>query len=211
MTDLQELIERHKPLRERVFDLIKDETTFTIKDVQRLFPNEADKPLYRVLKELETQKRIRFLTYQNRSKLYTAVGSSELPMMVGSDNSTWPCSVFLKGAADFYNEEGFWTRLERANKIPVTVAKLFLVATLEGKELKDGWINLQQTLINQRADLQLVVGYLDSILKHPSMDGDIEKFKAVFNGEDAAIPKPEEITKFRSWFTQIWKGKFNRD
>src|SRR5687767_8839988 len=96
MSQLQELMERHKPLRERVFDLIKDETTFTLKDVKRLFPNEVEKALYRVVKELEVQKRIRFLAYQDRSKLYTAIGNSELPMLVGVDGASFPCSEVLK-------------------------------------------------------------------------------------------------------------------
>lgn len=204
MTDeptLAELEHRYLPLKERVFGLVSDQTTFTVKDVKKLFPDKNDKAIYRVIKELENEKRIRYLAWDNGGKVYTCVGVSNLPTLIGADGSTFPCSEIIKNIDAFYDSNGIWSRLHSLNGLPVAIAKLFVIAEFEDrKQLKEGWIATQQELLAIKAQAQSVVGYCDSILKHPSMNGDLEKFKAVFAGDDEHVPDPPTITRFKVWY-----------
>lgn len=206
--ELAELVEKYKPLRERVFDLIKDQPTFSVKTAHALFPDETEKSIYRVFKELEREKRIRFLTFVNRAKIYTALGQSELPMLQGFDNATFPCSQVLKNIESFYSPNGMWNRLEEINRIPITISLLFIAAQNDDhKAMKESWIKLHGDLVTQRQTLRVVAGYIESILKHPSMNGDLDRFKTVFNGDDEHIPSPEQMTAFKVWYRKYLEGK----
>lgn len=202
MTEL-DLPPLFKNLEERVFDYVSDKSHFTVKEVQVAFPNDNERMVYRAINRLENERRVRFLQWHNRAKLFTAVGTSRLPAIMGADGRAVIISDLMRSIEQLINEDGHWTPLDALEDLLPNICSLLVIAHFDDpKALKDSYWAINKKLIDQRAQLTTMVGYIDSIIKHPVMKGDVDYFKEIFTSNDPALPDMKEVNKFKVWLNK---------
>lgn len=200
------------PLEDRIFTLFKATPLFSFKDVRKVFSEEeaSDKTIYRALKKLETSGRIRHIHWHQKMKVFSAIGQSELPYITLKDGKTTPISLFIKSISSLYTENRDWKFLitNKMDQLPIILSWAFVIAQLEDDELTQNYKELLNRLTDAKEALTVMLGYIESLLKHPAMSGNPKYFKAVFNSNsDPAMPTPTEITEFRRWFSNQFQEK----
>jgi hypothetical protein len=198
------------PLEDRIFAAVAELPQFSKKEVSHYFPNESDRVIYRAIQNMEQQKRIRFTGYASRNKVYTAVGQSRLPSLRSPDGKYVPVSYMLTSAPSNYDAARNWTALEELNRLPIVINRLFFIADIaDDKEAKQAYFRLIQQLMELRSRLTTMVGYIDSIVKHPTMAGDINYFREVYRSKDAALPTQEQMNEYKLWFSRNFGQRNN--
>lgn len=193
------------PLEDRVFELVSEMPFFTFKHLRPLFPDDSDKTLYRVLNKLEESNRIRFLHYQSKQKVYTAAGVSKLPILRSITGKQVDLNEFFKSIDMMYDEDGNFRNLHKMNDLPIQFCRLFLFAELDKSDWKRNWTEFMNTMVAYREQLQVFIGYIDSVTKHPGVKGDYDYFMKTFGGDEA--PNPQQLTDFKVWYTRKFINK----
>jgi hypothetical protein len=199
-------------LDERIANTMPETQPFSMKELTAFFPNEDYWPLYRALSRLEKSRQIRYHKTVSKRKYYTLQAVNTLPHIINNaDGKAHPLSVFVEQHEAFLDgERKIWKTLDeaRVNRIPVLFAHLFVIANSEeyanDKELKKQWDLIRHELIEARRVLRQSEEWIDSVIEHPSMTGDVTTFREVFAGKDA--PKLEAIQKFNRWIAKFWIG-----
>lgn len=192
------------PLEDRIFDNISELTFFTFKHLRPLFPDVNEKSLYRALNKLEASGRIRFLHYQAKQKVYSAAGTSKLPILTsvaGDKVSLRDMFVNIQNAYDGPH----WRNLQKLNDLPIDISRLFIIADLELSDQKKEWAALQLRLQEYHDLLMAFIGYIDAVRMHPAMKGDWDYFNKIFGGKEA--PTPQQKTDFKVWFSRTFGGQ----
>lgn len=194
-----------EPLEDRIFNMVGDLPTFNFKVIRKLFPEEGDRAIYRALNKLEESGRIKMLFWANRMKHYSTMGTSKLPIIQGADGKILSIGQLFPHTSELYEGQQ-WKRLKEANTLPLVLNYLFVnAAELEGKELKDSYIDAIHNLQKMRENLTLVINWIDAVLKHPTMRGNVEQFKLVFTSKEA--PTPQQMTDFKVWLSRNFAAK----
>lgn len=189
------------PLEERIYAFFSDELAFTAEDVQKTFPDESMRKIYRALNNLEKTNRIRFSNWFEKKKVYTVgADQSNLPMLRNNRGESINLGIITRNIESMYDSDGRLKSLEEVNKIYVIMAQLFTIAQGEDAgQMKRDFLLTHEVLIKQREFLLRQVSNIDAVIKHPACQGDMEMFKRTFSGDDPAMPTPEELLKFRRW------------
>lgn len=197
------------PLEDRMFTLLKEKPLFTFVDARSLFdPDDvSDKTLYRAFNKLEKSKKIRHVHFANRKKVYTAIGLSQLPTIKLPNGEYEPISRYIKGISKVYSDDKKWGALTEINELPIQAAKLFIIAQMEeGPDQKREYTKAIQHFISLKAQLTNLLGFVESITRHPSMAGDVNYFRRLFTGNDEAVPSKEEIIEFKKWLSRYMRN-----
>lgn len=193
------------PLHEKLYNAMPEDLPWSMVEIQANFPTETYWPLYRALNRLEKDRRVRFHKLINKKKYYNKRKQNDLPHIFTSVGEAFPLSVFVNQRT--VNDKGVWLSLDarKANKIPLLFGQLFVIAAkLQGPEQKKDWSLIREELLNARGALTTTVAWIDSVVDHPAMSGDMEKFNAVFGGKDA--PSVDELNEFIRWSVKV-KGE----
>lgn len=191
-------------LADRVFNAMPDELPWSMVEIQKAFPTETYWPLYRALNSLERERRIRFYKIITKKKYYNKAKVNDLPHITTSVGQQYPISTFVTQRV--IDERGVWLQLDskKVNRVPLLFAQLFVAASkLSGVEQRKEWSMIREELTEARAALVTAVSWIDSVIDHPSMSGDMEKFAAVFGGKDA--PSNDELNAYLRWANALVK------
>lgn len=196
------------PLEDKIFTHFNEEPYFTYAQVEERFPDEHPRALYRAINKLEETQRIRFIRYLGKRKAYTTAGVSQLPMLKNKEGETYPLSKPLKYMAELHDEGGRLKELDEINDMFIVMMQLFTIAQIDdAKDRQRQSIQAYKRLLDMRQWLLRWAANIDSVIKHPAMQGEPEIFKRVFNStKDKEVPSAEELLEFRRWLAQV-KGK----
>jgi hypothetical protein len=197
-----EELQRIKPLEERILGMVQDTIVWNFKTVQKLFPGENEKSIYRALKRLENGGRIRFAGWSGRTKQYTTYDVSNLPVFRTATGREIHLKEWPKTIAAVYNEHGVWRNLEAFNEFPILLSQIFVTATLEDKELLENYREIVSRLGEMRNTVQVLLNWLNTLLDHHIMSGDPVALKNIVAKEQLTI---EELNEFKRWYTQFVK------
>jgi hypothetical protein len=111
-------------------------------------------------------------------------------------------SVVFREIASFY-VNGQYRRLPELNDLFINFCRLFVIAQMPDiKEKRRAFILLHRDIMKQQALLRTMLSYTDTVLKHPTMRGDIEYFSEIFGGSEA--PKDQEMAEFKLWYSRTF-------
>lgn len=199
-------LEPPQGLDDRLYNLLKSKPLWSFHDAREVIPAEqaTDITIYKAISRLEAQRRIRYMATTNRRKYYTHRGVSNLPVFRTRDGK----DLTLKNLMLAIQEKGFyvgdyWGGSDRIKDLPIVLVNLFLVAQKEDRELTYHWASVVKELRDIQTELTTMLEYIETILKHPTMSGDLKHFKKVYtNNEDPDAPTMEELNEFKRWLTK---------
>lgn len=197
--------EMPESLADKLFNAMPDELPWSMVEIQKAFPTETYWPLYRALNSLERERRIRFYKIIAKKKYYNKAKINDLPHITTTIGQQHPISVFVTQRA--VDERGVWKQLDqkKVNRVPLLFAQLFVAANkLTGNEQRQEWSLIREELTEARAALVTAISWIDSVIDHPAMSGDMEKFAAVFGGKDA--PSNDELNAYLRWANALVKS-----
>lgn len=184
------------PLEEKIHVFFKDEVAFTVADIERKFPEENRRSIYRAVVKLAETNRIRYLRYVDRKKVYTAIGQSNLPMIKTNQGKIVPVAALINAMPDLYDANGRFKQTE-LDDVFVVMCQLFVIAQ---DPTRADFMAAHKRLLEIREFFLRMVDNVDAVLRHPAMSGDLELFKRTFNsGNDPAIPDAKALMEFRRW------------
>lgn len=200
---MSDILERAQPLEDRVFAAIKDKKFFTSSDVIEFFGGrENTQSLYRAIKKLVADGRIKYEGYVDRKKVYTSRGDSALPYFKTVQGEALPLTYMLTGLTQgAYNEDYTWPRLKELNKLMPLLSRLFVIAQFDDPKNKQVAFNNTIKELNEiRKTLTWMISLINDVYKHPAMKGDMAYFTRTFNGKDDAMPTIQQINDFKVWY-----------
>jgi hypothetical protein len=197
------------PLEERIYAIFSEKVVFKSGDVLMKFPQDHPRSIYRALNNLEKTNRIRFLHWEQRKKVYTTNGISNLPMYKRADGSVITIGELIEVLPSWYDENGHLIPMATVDKVFPALMMLFVFAQDDDlKKMKSDWNDAHDILIAAKGMLDRLSENIGAILRHPSMQGDMEVFKKVFNSEkDKAVPDAHQLLRFRTWLEKLPKPK----
>jgi len=192
-------------LEEKILVFFGDEIIFTAEDVQGKFPEEHQRTIYRALNKLEETAQIRFVKWQNRKKIYTTSGVSSLPQYRDGGGNVGPLGMLLEIVPTMYDEQGHLIPLQAVDNVFIDLMWLFVIAQEDDDaELKKQFITIHSRLQEYRALLLRLADNINNVLQHPTMSGDLNKFRQTFTDrKDSAVPSAEDLLQFRRWLAQL--------
>jgi hypothetical protein len=199
----EEAPRRIVPLDERVLAMVSTIPQWDFKVVRQLFSNEHEKALYRAVGKLEEDGKIRYLGWKGRTKQYTTQGISSLPVLSLPGSISIDIRTMFPAIKDQY-KDGRWVKLEELNDVLITIGQLFIVAQLDDKDLIENYRSLLLKFNDYKRSLDTIMGYIDTIRKHPIMSGDTKLFKSALTGE---APSNDEMNEFKVWLSKLLRER----
>jgi len=196
-------------LDDRILTLAGGLPLFSFKDVRKLIPvaEIPDNTLYKAIVRLAKQKRIRYVRTANRMKVYTCIGTSNLPVIVSKKGDHLPISEILKNIDQFYTN-GLNSNAKAINEWPIMLANLFIAAQGDTPQER---LMAMRTCINQFAELQslllVLLDYCQSVLKHPALASEPNFTKTFTNDKDPEVPTLEQIIEYKKWLREFRRDK----
>lgn len=189
-------MDKYLPLDEKIHVFFKDEVVFTVADIDRKFPDENIRAIYRAVDKLVKTNRIKYLRFVDRKKVYTAMGQSNLPMIKTNAGKVVPVSALINAMPELYDANGRFKQ-DELDDVFIVMCQLFVIAQ---EPTKVDFMAAHKRLIEIREFFVRMTENIDAVIRHPAMRGDLELFKRTFNsGNDPTIPNAEELMKFRRW------------
>lgn len=187
------------PLEDRVHLFFKEEIAFTVEDVSKRFPDEHVRSIYRAINKLVETNRIRQVRAAGRKKVYTASGSSSLPMIKTNQGNTVPVSALINAMPNMYDENGRFRQTEM-DEVFIVMCQLFVIAQ---DPTKADFLAAHKKLTELREFFVRMADNVNNVLRHPGMQGDLEAFKNTFcSDKDPATPTPQQLLNFRTWLAK---------
>lgn len=205
MTDIAYMV---SPLEDRIFDFIKDKDYFTATEVIDFFEGrENTQSIYRAIKKLVKDGRIKFEGYSNRKKLYTPRGGSDLPYFKNINGQQFPLGAMLGAIDSAFDKNYNWRRVESLHELMPLLSRLFVIAQFDDpKDMQAAFNNTIKDLNEIRRTLTWMLSLIDDTFKHPAMKGNMIQFKNLFNGKDEAMPTIQEINAFKVWYQEFMRA-----
>lgn len=201
--DFPELVT--ESLEDRILNMVEGFPTFNFKVVKKLFPEEGDRAIYRALNSLQESGRIKQMFWANRMKHYSTMGTSKLPMISGAEGEVISLGQFFPHIPSRYIGN-HWQRIAAVNELPIDFGRLFYIANeLTGKDQKNAYIDMIYKLQTTREVLMQLVSWIDAVLKHPTMKGDLDLFVEIFTSKES--PSPQQLTDFKVWHSRTFPAK----
>lgn len=189
-------------LEDRIHLFFKEEVAFTTEDVQSRFPDEHQRTIYRAINKLVETNRIRMANRVGRKKVYTALGTSSLPMIKTNAGNVVPLGALVNAMPDLYDEHGRFKQTE-VDEVFILLCQLFVLAQEPTRaDFNTAHKKLTEllTFFNRMSD------NINAVLRHPAMQGDLETFKRTFaSDKDPAVPDAQSLLRFRTWLAKLQK------
>lgn len=174
---------------------------FTVDDVLAEYPHLTYHQIWRALKILEDEDRLKVALFKDKRKYYIGTGATRLPLLKFGGDRVYPCSVLVKELSSVYTttDKPVWSvLLGRVNKVPALIGQLFISAKEETPKARQAQLiaTLKQ-LVEAKNDLTKAIGFIDAILSDQAIKSP-ERFHEVFTG-DREVPNDEQMTEFIVW------------
>jgi hypothetical protein len=206
--EVEQLLSQYKPLEDRVLAMVADIPVWNAKTVAKMFPNDSQQSVYRAIRKLVAGGRIRFAGWHGKVKQYTTHDVSNLPVIVRSTGEKEAIDVWVKHIKSMYKDDR-WQLLDVFNEFPVALGLLFVAATeKDDAELTKIYRELLRRFVEMRTAAQTFNKWLDAILAHPIMSGDIEVFRSILTKEQL---EPEDLNAFRAWHFKFEQRKESKN
>lgn len=190
-------------LKDRILVLVEDVPVWNYKYIRTILPQPHEKAIYRAIKELVDDGSIRAVGQTGRMKMYSTKGLSKLPA-IRSVSGQWFDLRDLFPLIPGQYENGIWFKARDINEIFLSLGQLFLVAELEDKDLIQQYKELVVKFFKYKQELTEMTAMVDAVLNHPTMAGDPQLFKKIFNGN---APDQETKNQFKLWLSHFIKVK----
>lgn len=190
-------------LEDVIYERMQDVDEFSIDMVMARLPNNHEQAIRRAVARLVHTQRVRVLRRADHGRLvYTAMGTSSLPLFRNKDGKVYPISALLPVMAELHDERGRLKALEVLDDTWQIVMRLFVTAQSDDQQLirRDRNYALNE-LAEKRGFLLRMVGNIDAVMNHPAMQNN-EAFKKAFE-DDIEAPAAEELLRFRRWLVEI--------
>lgn len=189
------------PLEEKIHVFFKDEVAFTVADIERKFPDEHVRAIYRAVDKLVKTNRIKYLRHVNRKKVYTAMGQSNLPMIRTNNGDVVPISALINAMPALFDESTGRFKQDEVDRTFILMCQLFVLAQEPNRQ---DFLEAHKLLIKYREFFVRMLENIDSLLRHPAMSGNLDLFKRTFaSTTDPAVPSAEDLLKFRTWLAKL--------
>lgn len=191
------------PLEDRIHLFFKEEIAFTTEEVMKRFPDENSRAVYRAIQKLVETNRIKRVVAAGRKKVYTAAGSSSLPMIKTNSGKTVPVSALISAMPDLYDSTGRFKQTD-VDEVFILMCQLFVLAQ---EPTRADFNAAHKRLTELLQFFTRMTDNINAVLRHPAMQGDLEVFRRTFaSDKDPAVPTAQDLLKFRTWLARRTKS-----